>query len=61
MHEANFLTPREAASLLGVKLGTIYRWVHIRRIPYRKHGRLLKFEKSVLLEWSKSQEIKHYS
>ncbi len=52
------LNPLEAAHLLCVKPATIYSWVHRRLIPFRKHGRLLRFDRDALLDWSKSKEIK---
>ena len=55
--KTHILNPLQAADLLGIKISTIYKWVHYRKIPYRKHGRLLKFERSTLMMWSKSQEI----
>lgn len=61
MTEQIFLNPKGAADLLGVKVCTIYKWVHIKQIPYRKHGRLLKFERRSLLEWSNLRETKPYS
>lgn len=45
----------EAAALLRLKPRTIYAMVAERRIPYRKAGRLLRFERAELLEWSKEQ------
>jgi excisionase family DNA binding protein len=48
----NLLTVREAASLLAVKPRTIYAWVAARRIPFRKVGRLLRFERAELLTWA---------
>jgi excisionase family DNA binding protein len=50
-----FLSPKEAAELLGVSIATIYKWVHFKEIPYRKHGRLLKFDRRSLIDWSNSQ------
>lgn len=61
MNEKLFLSPVEAAELLGVKVATLYKWVHFKQIPYRKHGRLLKFERRSLLVWSNAREIKPYS
>jgi excisionase family DNA binding protein len=51
------LTPDEAATLLGVAKSTIYAWVHQRSIPFRKHGRLLRFDQSTLERWSHSREV----
>ena len=56
MTEQVFLNQKEAARLLGVKVCTIYKWVHTKQIPYRKHGRLLKFDRRSLLEWSNQRE-----
>ncbi len=55
-----FLSPKEAAELLGVSITTIYKWIQMKQVPYRKHGRLVKFLKQDLMEWSKSREIKLY-
>ena len=51
------ITPDEAAILLGVAKSTIYAWVHRRSIPFRKHGRLLRFDPAALQAWSKAQEF----
>ena len=52
-----FLTPPQAADFLGVKISTIYKWVHMRKIPFRKHGRLLRFDRQSLADWSNCQII----
>ena len=57
----SFLTPTEAAELLSVRPATIYAWVHRRLIPFRKHGRLLRFDREALLQWSKGTETKPIS
>jgi excisionase family DNA binding protein len=49
------LTVREAARFLSVKTRTIYAWVQERRIPFRKVGRLLRFDRNELLSWSSEQ------
>ncbi|MBP6217791.1 MAG: helix-turn-helix domain-containing protein [Oligoflexales bacterium] len=54
--DPHLLTPIEAASLLSVKPSTIYAWVHRRLIPFRKHGRLLRFDRETLIKWSKNTE-----
>lgn len=52
------LSPQEAASLLGIKLCTVYTWAYRRQIPSQKVGRLLKFSPSSLEKWLKEQERK---
>jgi excisionase family DNA binding protein len=51
----NLLTVEDAAQLLSVKPRTIYAWVQERRIPFRKVGRLLRFDRNELLSWSSEQ------
>jgi len=51
------LTPDQAAALLGVAKSTIYAWVHQRSVPFRRHGRLLRFDQSTLERWSHSREV----
>ena len=50
--DEGLLNVRQAAALLGVAVRTIYQWVAERRIPYRKAGRLLRFDRAELLAWS---------
>ena len=60
MNNQIFLNPTQAAELLGVKIATIYKWVHFKQIPYRKHGRLLRFNRQSLIGGSNRQEIQPY-
>ena len=50
------ISVKEAARYLGVRVSTIYNWVHERKIPFRKHGRRLVFNKASLERWSKERE-----
>lgn len=56
--EEELLNVEEAAAFLKVKADTIYAWVHMRRIPFRKHGSRLVFSKWELQEWSKAQAVR---
>ena len=49
------LTVKEAADFLTVKKRTIYAWVQQRRIPFRRAGRLLRFDRAELFAWAASQ------
>jgi len=54
------LTVKEAATFLAVKDRTIYAWVQQRRIPFRRAGRLLRFDRVELSNWAAAQaEEKH--
>ena len=52
-HNQRLMTCKEASDFLQVKISTLYSWVHWKKIPYRKHGRLLRFCSYELMEWSK--------
>lgn len=47
-----FLGVDDAAEILGVSKATLYRWVHERRITFRKHGSRLVFCPQELRAWS---------
>ena len=52
------LTLEEAASSLRIAKSTLYKMTHENRIPfYKPAGKLIYFEKSVLLEWIRSNRI----
>lgn len=48
----------ELSQYLGVKIATVYGWVHIRSIPYYKIGRLVKFRKSEIDLWLERRKVK---
>jgi excisionase family DNA binding protein len=50
------LSVSQAAEYLGITVSTLYNWVHARKIPFRKHGRKLVFNKASLERWSRERE-----
>lgn len=42
--ESGLLTVQDAATFLAVSTSTLYGWVYLRRIPFVKVGRALRFE-----------------
>ena len=42
--ENGLITVQEAAKFLAVSTSTLYGWVYLRRIPFVKVGRALRFE-----------------
>ncbi len=55
------LTMDELAEILSVKRSTIYRWTHLKLIPYVKVGRLNRFREKDIQKWLKSREAKSNS
>jgi excisionase family DNA binding protein len=43
---------KEAAKFLGVPLGTLYAWVHQKRVPHVRFGaRAVRFDRQALRAW----------
>ena len=53
--EKRFIGPDELARYLDIKIGTVYAWVCLRRIPFVKMGRLVKFDLKDIDKW-----LQHY-
>jgi excisionase family DNA binding protein len=49
------LTVEEAAAMLQVKPGTLYSWASQGKIPFRKVGSLLRFDRGELMAWTIEQ------
>ncbi len=47
----------EMADFLGVRPKTIYAWVHTRKIPHFKIGRLVKFDLNDIRAWLKERRV----
>ncbi len=47
----------EIAEYLGVKISTVYSWVHTRQIPYYKIGRLVKFKIEEVEQWIMEKRV----
>ncbi len=52
------LDVRELSQRLGVKVKTVYCWVHARHIPYVKVGRLVKFDPLDISQWVESRKVR---
>jgi len=51
MSNTTFLTVNELSTWVNVPVSTLYLWVHLKKIPYIKVGRLLRFEKIIIEDW----------
>jgi excisionase family DNA binding protein len=49
------LNAKQVAKLLGVHLSTVYEAANLGRIPHRRLGRLLLFERSAVLDWVRGE------
>lgn len=52
------LTYDQAAELLGVKRGTLYSWVHLKRVPHiRLSKRCVRFDRRELEAWIAKKKV----
>lgn len=56
--EKPIVTIDEAAKLLDLSKGTIYRLTSTKSIPFIKRGGILRFERAALLKWLKEGSAK---
>ena len=55
--EKNFIDIEELSTALGIKASTLYAWIHRRKIPYYKIGRLVKFKLEEVEEWIQKRHV----
>ncbi len=53
METSRLLKPREVADLLGISLHTLYGWTSAKKVPFRKVGRLLRFDAREIELWTR--------
>lgn len=56
--EKSIITIDEAAELLDLSKGSIYRLTSTKSIPFIKKGGILRFERAALLKWLKEESVK---
>lgn len=61
MPQKRFMGVKELAEYLGMKPTTIYSWTHMRKIPYYKMGRIVKFDREKIDRWIKTKEVKPFA
>lgn len=50
--ENRFIGVKELAQYLGIKVATVYAWVSMKRIPFHKFGKLVKFDLRKIDLWA---------
>ena len=50
--ERRFIGVTELAEYLGIKVNTVYAWVSMRKIPFHKIGKLVKFDPRDIDVWT---------
>ena len=47
----DFVSIQELSQWLNIPVPTLYDWVHRKRIPFIKLGRLLRFDREAIRKW----------
>ena len=55
-----FLTVKELAEMLRVKVRTVYSWVEDGLIPYHKPGRITVFRLDEIIEWLEKKRAEEH-
>ncbi|MEI8390256.1 MAG: helix-turn-helix domain-containing protein [bacterium] len=48
---SNLLDIKQTSEILNMKVPTLYRWVHERKIPFVKMGNKLRFKENEILDF----------
>ncbi len=56
--QRRFLGISELSEYLGIPVGTLYSWTSMRKIPYCKMGKVLRFDLQAIEGWIREREIK---
>ena len=51
---------KEISEYLGSTVNTVYSWVHQKKIPYVKMGRLVRFDIKKIEEWLEDNSVEVY-
>ena len=46
-----WMTPVEAATYLGISLGTLRNWTSARYVPFARRGRVVRYRREILDDW----------
>jgi excisionase family DNA binding protein len=55
-----FLGVKDLAEYLGVPINTLRSWVWMRKIPYIKLGRIVKFDLRDIDEWIRERKVEPF-
>lgn len=54
---SGLLTIQEVAKILGIKVNTLYGWINLRKIPFIKCGRLVRFRREDINHWLNEHKV----
>lgn len=55
--QKQYLSPKELSQYMGVSVHTVYLWIALRKIPYTKIGKLVRFNSAEIDAWLKLQHV----
>lgn len=55
--QKQYLSARELAEFTGISVHTVYLWIQLRKIPYHKIGKMVRFNKLEIEDWLNAKRI----
>jgi len=55
--ERQYLSVKELSQYAGISVHTLYLWVQLRKIPYRKIGKLVRFKLTEIEGWLEDVKV----
>lgn len=52
-----FFSPKELAEYLNISVHSVYLWVQLKKVPYHKLGKLVRFNLEEIDEWLRAKHI----
>jgi len=52
-----YLSVKELSQYMGISVHTIYLWIQLRKIPYHKIGKLVRFNLMEIEAWLKEKKV----
>lgn len=54
---SKLLNVQQVSEYLGIKVSTVYKWIHYGYIPYVKLGKLVRFNQAKVDAWIESRSV----
>lgn len=58
MENKQFLSVKEISQYMGLSTHTVYLWVQLKKIPYYKIGKAVRFNLQEINEWLRAQQVR---
>jgi len=57
MENKQYLSAKEVSRYMGISIHTVYLWIQLKKIPYYKIGKVVRFNLQEIDQWLKARQI----